>query len=87
MRLRHSPVLEFLILMLLDGREAYVNPRQIASITEAKNSDEPGRHYTDKVKCVISMADGKIFSVAEECDSIEQRLRKIIEKRIEEMRK
>jgi hypothetical protein len=80
-------VWELLLLVLLDGREAYVAPRQIVSITEAKDADDPGKHFTRKVKCVISMTDGKIFSTAEDCDAIEQRLRELADKRIKELRK
>jgi uncharacterized protein YlzI (FlbEa/FlbD family) len=80
-------VWELLLLILLDGREAYVAPRQIVSIAEAKDADDPGKHYTDKVKCVVSMTDGKIYAVAEECDEIEKRLHEIGERRIKEFRK
>lgn len=74
-------------MILLDGREAYVAPRQIVSITDAKYAEDPGHHYTDKVKCVVSMTDGKVFTTVEDCDTIEQRLHELAEKRIKEMRK
>jgi hypothetical protein len=79
-------VWELLLLTLLDGREAYVAPRQIVSITEAKNADDPGKHFAKEVKCVISMTDGKIFTTAEDCDAIERRLRVMAEERIKELR-
>jgi ketosteroid isomerase-like protein len=80
-------VLELLLLVMLDGRITYLNPREIVSVTEAKDADDPGKHYTDKVKCVVSMTDGKVFSTEETCEHIEERLREIVEKRIREMRK
>jgi hypothetical protein len=72
--------------MLLDGREAHVNPRQIVSITDAKDADDVGKHYTEKVKCVVSMTDGKMFTTAEDCDDIEKRLHEMVEQRIKELR-
>jgi uncharacterized protein YlzI (FlbEa/FlbD family) len=80
-------VLEFLIIVLLDGREVDLNPRHIVSVAEAKDADDPAKHFTDKVKCVVSMVDGKFYATAETCDEIEQKLRAIAEKRIQEMRK
>jgi ketosteroid isomerase-like protein len=80
-------VWELLLLTLLDGRTAYVAPRQIVSISDAKDAEDPGRHFTAKVKCVVSMTDGKIFTTVEDCDAIDARLREMAERRIQEMRK
>jgi hypothetical protein len=79
-------VLEFLIIVLLDGRVVDLNPRQIVSIAEAKDADDPAKHFTDKVNCVVSMVDGKFYATAESCDDIEKKLRDIAERRIKEMR-
>ena len=80
-------VWELLVITMLTGEEAHVAPRHIVSIIEARNADDPGKHYTARVRCVISLDDGKQITTAEECDSVEERLRKMPEKRIEEMRK
>jgi hypothetical protein len=80
-------VFELLVIVLLDGREAHINPRHIVSITEARDADDPGKHYTDKVRCALSLSDGKLFTTEEECDSIDARLHEIAAKRIREMRK
>lgn len=79
-------MLDFLILVLLDGRIVDLNPRHIVSVAEAKDADDPGKHFTDKVRCVVSMVDGKFYSTAESCDDIEKKLRDIADKRIKEMR-
>jgi uncharacterized protein YlzI (FlbEa/FlbD family) len=76
-----------LIIVLLDGREVDLNPRHIVSVAEAKEADDVGKHFTEKVKCVVSTVDGKFYATAETCDEIEQHLRAIAEKRIQEMRK
>jgi hypothetical protein len=78
---------ELLVLVMLDGREAYVNPRQIISIVEAKDADDKGNHYTNRVKCVVTTVDGAKITTEEECDSISQRLMELAEKRLKEMRK
>lgn len=80
-------VLEFLVLVLLDGREVSINPRHIVSIAEAKDADDPGKHYTEKVRCVVTTADGTHIAVAEECDNIENRIHEIVERRLKEIRK
>jgi uncharacterized protein YlzI (FlbEa/FlbD family) len=73
-------VLEFLVIVLLDGREVDLNPRHIVSVAEAKESDDPAKHFTDQVKCVVSMVDGKFYATAESCGEIEQRLRAMAER-------
>ena len=77
---------ELLLVILLDGREVYVNPREIVTITEAQQADDPGKHYTDRVRCVISMSDGKVTTTAEECEHIEERLHELSVKRLRELR-
>lgn len=78
---------ELLVLVTLDGREISVSPRHIVSIAEAKQADDPGKHYTDKVRCVISVSDGTHVTTEEECESIEQRLQEMAARRIQELRK
>jgi uncharacterized protein YlzI (FlbEa/FlbD family) len=80
-------VWELLTIMMLNGEEAHVNPRHIVSIIEQKIADDPGKHWNDKVRCVVTMVDGKQLTTKEECDDIEARLHALAVKRIEEMRK
>jgi uncharacterized protein YlzI (FlbEa/FlbD family) len=44
---------------------------------EANQADDPGKHYTRKVKCVISMVNGKQITTEEACDAIEKRLQEL----------
>ena len=78
---------ELLVITLLSGEEAHISPRHIVSIVEARSADDPGKHYTNKVRCIIQLVDNRTFTTAEECGSIEARLREMSERRIEEMRK
>jgi uncharacterized protein YlzI (FlbEa/FlbD family) len=71
--------------MLLDGRTVDLNPQHIVSVAEARDADDPTKHFTNKVKCVVSMVDGKYYTTAESCDEIEQKLRNIADKRIQEI--
>lgn len=78
---------ELLIVTLLTGSEAHLNPREIVSMIEAREADDPGKHYTAAVRCVVSMTDGKQITTVEECDHIEVRLHEMAARRIQEMRK
>jgi uncharacterized protein YlzI (FlbEa/FlbD family) len=80
-------MLELLIVQMLNGGDIHINPREIVSMVEARAADDPGKHYTDKVKCIINLTNGKTITTEEDCDHIEERLRAIVAKRIEEMRK
>ena len=78
---------ELLAITLLNGSEAHIAPRHIISIIEARHADDPGKHYTDKVKCIIQLSDNKTLTTEEDCGSIEKRLQELAQKRIEELRK
>lgn len=78
---------ELLVITLLSGEEAHISPRHIVSIIEARNADDPGKHYTNKVRCIIQLVDNRQVTTAEECDSVEARLQEMTKKRIEELRK
>ena len=55
----------------LDGRIVYVNPEQVISIAPPKDNDV----FTEGVRCVISLADGKFVSARESCDDVRARMR------------
>jgi hypothetical protein len=67
-------VWELLAITLLSGDEIKIAPRYIVSIIEARAADDPGKHYTDRVRCIITLVDNKTITTEEECDSIERRL-------------
>jgi uncharacterized protein YlzI (FlbEa/FlbD family) len=70
-------VLQLIVLHTLDGRDVYVNTSHIVSVVEARDEDDPHKHMTAKVHCAIGMLDGKIYTVAESCDGVRQRLQEI----------
>ena len=78
---------ELLTITLLNGSEMHIAPRYIVSIIEARQADDPGKHYTDRVRCIITLIDNKIVTTEEECDDIERRLHELAERRIKELRK
>ena len=75
------------MITMLTGEEAHVSPRHIVSIIEARHADDPGKHYTAKVRCVISLDDSKQLTTTEECDDIEKRLQEMAERRLKDLRR
>lgn len=69
--------LELIVLHTLDGRDVYVNPDYVVSVVEARSEDDPHKRMTAQVHCAIGMSDGKIYTVAESCDSVRQRLQEV----------
>lgn len=68
-------VLHLIVLQTLDGRSVYVNPAHVVSVSETREDADPSeRLLTDKVHCVINLSNGTKVSVADDCDSIRQRL-------------
>jgi hypothetical protein len=50
----------------IDGRAVLVNPRQVTSMAEARDSGQ----IPDAVNCVIALTDGRFLSVAETCTEV-----------------
>jgi hypothetical protein len=51
------------------GYEVYVNPESVTSM----HADRPGAThevFTDAVKCLLNLSDGKFVSVIETCDQV-----------------
>ena len=67
---------ELLIITLLTGEQAHVAPRHIVSIV-SKVEGGHNKLYSDKVTCAITVVDGRVFTTAEPCDSIEKRLQEM----------
>jgi hypothetical protein len=80
-------VWELLTITLLNGSQMAIAPRYIVSVIEARQADDPGKHYTEKVRCIVTLIDNKTITTEEECDSIEARLKEMAERRIKELRK
>ena len=55
-------------------REVQVNVAQITSLQQTREAGEEGKIVTDQAQCVVSLTDGKYFSVLEECDAVRQLL-------------
>jgi hypothetical protein len=64
-------LIEFIMVMTLDGRQVEINPSQIVTIARPRDDD---RLVSDKVRCVITLTDGKVISLIEECSHVKQRL-------------
>jgi uncharacterized protein YlzI (FlbEa/FlbD family) len=69
-------VLQLILLHTVDGRETYVNPKQIASISSAVEG-EKNKLLVESVHCVIGLTNGKIISVKEDCDEVVQKLEQV----------
>jgi uncharacterized protein YlzI (FlbEa/FlbD family) len=66
-------VVHLIVLHTLDGHEVVINPKQVTSLRAAKD-DQPNKFYTDDVRCIISLTDGKIITVPEHCDDVQKLL-------------
>ena len=66
-------MLELLVLHTLDGRTVYLNSEQIISMAVPLPKSQ---NFSDGVKCVITLADGKFTSVVETCEDIREKIRR-----------
>jgi hypothetical protein len=55
------------------GREIRVNTAHVTSM-HAAIEGEPNKAFTDEVRCVINLADGKFVSVIEPCHVVQSML-------------
>ena len=72
----NTPLLIAVRLVLLhtvDGRETYVNPDQVASMSSHKTG-EANKVLVESVECVLGLGNGKIVSVLEPCDDVKRLL-------------
>lgn len=69
-----------LTILLLSGTEAHLNVQEVVAIIQARDADDPMKHYTDDVRCVIQMSNREEYTTKEECKSIEKRLNEIRER-------
>ena len=71
----HAAV-HLVLLHTIDGRETFINPDQVASMS-AHKADEPNKLLHDGVECVIGLTNGKIVSVIEHCDDVRRRVEEV----------
>lgn len=60
-----------IVLHTVDGHQVSINPALVTSLHAAK-ADQPNKLYTEAVRCVVGLADGKLVSVAEDCDTVQR---------------
>jgi uncharacterized protein YlzI (FlbEa/FlbD family) len=63
--------LAMIVLHTGDGREIGINPKQVTSMREAR---ETNKHFTDKVRCMVNLTDGKFVAVLETCDVVRNKI-------------
>jgi len=76
-----------LVIVLLNGSEVRLNPKEIVSMIEAREADDPLKRYTGEVRCVIETTNGQSYTTREECPSIEARIRDLFEQRLKGVRR
>jgi hypothetical protein len=65
--------LQLVVFHTVDGHEVAINPAQVTSMYAAKD-DQKNKLFTDSVRCLIGLTDGKFVTVAENCDVVKRRL-------------
>ena len=65
--------LHLVLLHTVDGRETYVNPEQVVSLSSHKTG-EANKVLVESVECVLGLSNGKIVSVLEHCDEVIRKL-------------
>jgi uncharacterized protein YlzI (FlbEa/FlbD family) len=65
-----AALFQYVTLHTLDGREVYLNTKQIVGIGAPKDETL----FSGKAKCVVHMADGKFVSVTEDCTALKKRI-------------
>jgi uncharacterized protein YlzI (FlbEa/FlbD family) len=65
--------LHLILLHTVDGRETFVNPEQVVSLSSHKVG-EANKVLVESVECVLGLSNGKIVSVIEHCDEVQQKL-------------
>lgn len=69
-------ILAQIVLVLLHGaggHEVLVNPQQVTSL-HASIPHKPSEYFTDGVRCMIRLTDGKFVTVIESCEAVKHQL-------------
>lgn len=69
-----------LVIVLMSGTEAHLNPHEIVAILEARDADHPLKNYAPEVRCIIQMSNREEYTTREECSSVQKRLRDLMTK-------
>jgi hypothetical protein len=62
--------IEVIVVHQLDGREAIVNTAQITQLIEEREAGSPHKLLSDRVHCVVTMADRRWIGTIETCEQI-----------------
>ena len=63
-----------IILHAPDKHEIRINPRQVTSLHSPKPNRTKEDLYSEEVKCLVNLTDGKFVSVIETCVHVEHLL-------------
>lgn len=67
--------MEMIVMHTLDGRDVYVNPRHVISISVPREDKDAKKQLTPGVQCVVSFSDGKFVTVVEKCGEVLKKVR------------
>lgn len=59
-----------------DGKEVTINADQVTSLRSKSVKNAEG-HFTAKAECMISLTDGKFVAVIEDCEIVQQAIKKV----------
>jgi hypothetical protein len=74
-----------LVVVLLNEAKVYVNPDEIVALVQARDADDPLKHYAPEVRCVVQMANQQ-YTTREECAAIQKRMNEIKEENDDDLR-
>jgi hypothetical protein len=69
--------LHLLLVHAPDGQAIQVNPGEISSIREPRDTE--GQHWQKGVRCILSMTNGKFIAVVEDCPAIVEAMEKALQ--------
>jgi hypothetical protein len=67
--------IEVITVHQLDGREAIVNTAQITQLIEEREPGSPHKLLSDRVHCVVTLADRRWVGTVETCEQIHELLK------------
>jgi len=70
MALLSTIALHLVLLTGPGGQPILVNPDTIVSIRSRRDTE----HFHADIKCLLHMADGKVITVVEDCDTVREKL-------------
>lgn len=68
-------IVALVIFHTVEGHEVAVNPDHVTSLVSPREADgKSAKLFTDGVKCMINLTDGRFLNVAENCDQVKRQL-------------